>query len=266
MNNAATIAANCKAIIVRREGAVDWVTMNRPERLNALTQTMFIELHTYFNNLKEDNECRVVVLRGAGDGFCSGLDIKEVVSGGDALQGGDGIDTLEPRLFDLVPAMRDCPQPIIGLINGAAAGGGFGIALACDVRIAAESARMLTAFTNVGLSGCEMGVTFFLPRIVGMGIATELMYTSRAVTAERALSIGLVSEVVVDDKLEDAGRTMAADMLRATPLGLRRTKEVFNLCLGLNDLKAVLKIEGDTQSKLARLYHMDQLKNFAEKR
>ena len=120
--------------------------------------------------------------------------------------------------------MRDCPQPIIGLINGAAAGGGFGIALACDVRIAAHEAKLLTAFTKVGLSGCEMGVSFFLPRIVGMGIATELMYTSRAVDAERALRIGLVSEVVAADKLGDTGRRMAEDMLRATPLGLRRTR------------------------------------------
>ena len=265
MSNAAAAAKDYQAIIVRRTDTVDWVTMNRPDRLNALTQTMFIELHTYFRNLAHDAECRVVVLRGAGDGFCAGLDIKEVVSGGDALLGADGADTTEPRLFDLIPAMRDCPQPIIGLINGAAAGGGFGIALACDVRIAAAQAKLLTAFTNVGLSGCEMGVTFFLPRIVGMGIATELMYTSRVVDAERALRIGLVSEVVAGDQLEAAGRSMAADMLRATPLGLRRTKEVFNLSLGLSDLKAILKIEADTQSKLARLYLMEQLKSFAEK-
>jgi enoyl-CoA hydratase len=264
MTNAATAAKDCTAIIVRRDGAVDWVTMNRPARLNALTQTMFIELHTYFRNLTQDNDCRVVMLRGAGTGFCAGLDIKEAVSGGDALRGADGVDTLEPRLFDLIPAMRECPQPIIGLINGAAAGGGFGIALACDVRIASQAAKLLTAFTNIGLSGCEMGVSFFLPRIVGMGIATELMYTSRTVDAERALRIGLVSEVVAADQLEEAGSRMAADMLRATPLGLRRTKEIFNLSLGLTDLKAVLKIEGDTQSKLARLYQA-QLKSFVEK-
>ena len=100
MTNAATVAKDCKTIIVRREGALDWVTMNRPARLNALTQTMFLELHTYFRNLAQDNDCRVVLLRGAGAGFCTGLDIKEAVSGGDALLGADGMDTLEPRLFD----------------------------------------------------------------------------------------------------------------------------------------------------------------------
>ena len=125
---------------------------------------------------------------------------------------------------------------------------------------------MLTAFTQMGMSGCEMGVTFFLPRIVGMGIATELMYTSRKVDADRALAIGLVSEVAAPEQLEEAGRAMAKDMLNATPLGLRRTKEVFNLCLGLADLKAVMKIEGDTQSKLARLYLDDRMKNFVDKK
>lgn len=262
MSEAGPVPGAYKEIIVRRDGAVDWVTMNRPERLNALTHTMFMELLDYFTGLAKDTACRVVVLRGAGRGFCAGLDVKEALSGGDALRGAEGVDTLEPQLFDLVPAMRNCPQPIIGLINGAAAGGGFAIALACDVRIAASDARLLTAFTQIGLSGCEMGVSFYLPRIVGLGIAAELMYTSRAVDAQRAQRIGLVSEVVEADRLEEAGRAMAADMLRATPLGLRRTKEVFNLCLGLNDLDAVMRIEGATQGKLARLYQADMIQRF----
>jgi len=245
------------AIDVRREGAIDWVTLNRPERLNALTQTLFIELLDYFQRLRSDDTCRVVVLRGAGKGFCAGLDIKEAVTGGDALKGMDGADTLAPRLFDLIPAMRECPQPIIGAINGVALGGGFAIALACDVRIAALEARMVTGFTHIGLSGCELGTTFFLPRIVGMGIATELMYTARPVSAERALAIGLVSEAVPGDRLQAAARALAEDMLKVSPLGLRRTKEVFNLCLELNSLKAVLKIEENTQSKLSRTGEME---------
>jgi len=266
MSNKNRPATDYKSITVRHEGAIDWVTMNRPAQLNALTQSMFLELYTYFKGLANDNECRVVVLQGAGRAFCAGMDIKAILNGGDPLEGGDGKDTLEPLLFDLVPAMRDCPQPVIGLINGPAAGAGFAIALTCDVRIASTNARMLTAFTQMGMSGCEMGVTFFLPRIVGMGIATELMYTSRKVDADRALAIGLVSEVAAPEQLEEAGRAMAKDMLNATPLGLRRTKEVFNLCLGLADLKAVMKIEGDTQSKLARLYLDDRMKNFVDKK
>lgn len=266
MSNENRPAADYKSIAVRREGAIDWVTMNRPAQLNALTQSMFLELYTYFKALAHDTECRVVVLQGAGRAFCAGMDIKEVLNGGDALAGGDGKDSLEPFVFDLIPAMRDCPQPVVGLINGPAAGAGFAIALACDVRIASTNARLLTAFTQMGMSGCEMGVTFFLPRIVGMGIATELMYTSRKVDADRALAIGLVSEVATPEQLEEAGRAMAKDMLNATPLGLRRTKEVFNLCLGLADLKAVMKIEGDTQGKLARLYLDDRMKNFVDKK
>jgi len=266
MDNKNRSTADYKSITVRREGAIDWITLNRPAQLNAITQSMFTELYTYFKSLANDGECRVVVLQGAGRAFCAGMDIKETLNGGDALAGADGKDTLEPLLFDLVPAMRDCPQPVIGLINGPAAGGGFAIALACDVRIASTNARLLTAFTKVGMSGCEMGVTFFLPRIVGMGIATELMYTSRTVDANRALAIGLVSEVVAPEQLDEAGRAMAKDMLSATPLGLRRTKEVFNLCLGLTDLKAVMKIEGDTQGKLARLYLEERMKNFVDKK
>jgi enoyl-CoA hydratase/carnithine racemase len=198
----------------------------------------------------------VVLLSGAGRGFCTGLDIKEVVDGGDRLLGDDGCDTLEPRLFGLIPLMRNCPQPIIALINGAAAGAGFAIALASDVRIAARGARLMATFTSIGLSGCELGVSYFLPRIVGLGIATELLYTSRTVDARRAQAIGLVSEVVAANELESAGRAMAEDMLKATPLGLRRTKEIFNLCLGVADLDAVLKIEELTQFKLYKTEEM----------
>ena len=243
-----------KTLTITREGQIDWVTMNRPDRLNALNQTLFLELFEYFKALPGDSECRVVVLQGAGKAFCVGMDIKAALNNEDPLLGAEGIDSLEPTVPDLIPAMRECPQPIIGLIHGPAAGGGFGIALACDVRIASTEARLLTAFTNMGMSGCEMGSTFFLPRIVGLGVATELMYTSRTVDAQRALQIGLVSEVATPDKLTEAGRNMAADMLKASPLGLRRTKEVLNMSLGVHDLKAMMKIEGDTQSRLARRY------------
>lgn len=253
-------------LIVTRDGAVERLVLNRPERLNSITTVMFRELHHYFQSLADDTACRVVIMRGAGRGFCAGMDIKEVVSGDDGLFG-DNIhaDSLEPSLHDLVRLMRACPQPIIALVNGAAVGGGFGMALAADIRIAGESARLATGFTKVGTSGCEMGVTFFLPRIVGTGQALELMYTSRLIDAQRALRIGLVNDVVADDELDDAGSALAKEMLEASVLGLRRTKETFNRCLRLNDLDSVLELESHTQTRLSALEHMDRLKEFAER-
>ncbi|MGE0386169.1 MAG: enoyl-CoA hydratase/isomerase family protein [Gammaproteobacteria bacterium] len=254
-------------IEITREGPIDRVVLNRPERLNSITTTMFRELHRYLSGLCGDESCRVVTLRGAGRGFCAGMDIKEVVSGqGDGLFDNIYADSTEPNLHDLVRLMRACPQPIIALVNGAAVGGGFGLALAADVRIAGASARMATGFTKVGTSGCEMGVSFLLPRLVGSGQALELMYTSRLIDAQRALRIGLVNDVVADEALDEAGRALATEMLGASVLGLRRTKETFNRVQRLNDLDAALELESHTQMRLAALEHMDRLKAFAERK
>src|SRR5262249_49470702 len=197
------------AIAVERRGDADWVTLNRPERLNALDQAMVDDLLEYFGSAGEDPACRVIVLRGAGRAFCAGVDIKETAIARieDAVVG-----LMEQRRFsDIIRRMRRCPQPVI--------------ALAADVRIAGESARMNAAFIRIGFSGSDMGSSYFLPRLVGVSIASELLLTGRFVGAERALEIGLVSEVVRDARLEAAGRALVDDMLATSPLGLRLTKE-----------------------------------------
>lgn len=239
-------------ILVERKGPAVWITMNRPHRVNAITPTMAEELLGVFTALADDDTARVVVLRGSGRGFCGGLDIKEALAGPDLT---DGIDELVPgqsTLSQVILAMRRCPQPVIALVHGAACGGGFAFALAADVRIAGESARMNDAFVNLGVSGCELGVSYFLPRYVGLSVASELMYTGRFIHAERALQLGLVSSVVPDDELEDAGHELVADMLRVAPMALRKTKETLTQTLQMTDLQEVLVLEEATQLECLR--------------
>jgi enoyl-CoA hydratase len=148
--------------------------------------------------------------------------------------------------------MRACPQPIISLVHGPACGGGFIFALASDIRIAGETARMNDAFIKVGLSGCELGISYFLPRSMGLSVASELMFTGAFIDAQRALSTGLVSRVVPDAELDDAARALIEPMLKATPHGLRETKRTLNLALGMNDLEAVIDLEESAQLRCMR--------------
>lgn len=234
-------------ISVEQRGMVDWLTLNRPEALNALSLTMVDELSDYFGSLFHDRSVRVLVLRGAGRAFCAGLDIKDRSNSdpvADPFGGGFGF---QGHLADVYLKMRRCPQPIIALVHGAACGGGFAFALASDIRIAGESAKMNAAFIKIGLSSCDMGVSYFLPRLVGGSIAAELMLTGRFIHAPRALATGLVSEVVPDDQLEVAGQSYVNDLLAASPMGLRMTKEGLNLAIDAPSLEAAMAIENRNQ-------------------
>jgi enoyl-CoA hydratase/carnithine racemase len=255
-----------KSIRIERDGAVDWLTLNRPERLNTLTGTMVRELCTYFDGLRSNYDTRIVVMRGAGRAFCAGLDIKEHLEG-DRVPEGAGRTMPGYHLFDIVRLMRACPQPVIALVHGPACGGGFAMALAADIRIAGESARMNDAFVALGRSGCELGLSYFLPRIVGLGIATELMYTGAFIDAARAERVGLVSRVAPDDKMEQAAGEFIDAMLRTAPLGLRITKETLNTVLKINDLNAVIELEAHAQSICGRGPDFEEaMKAFLEKR
>ncbi len=204
-------------LIVEPRGDALWVTMNRPERLNALNPGLVKELRELFVGLYWRHEVRVVVLRGAGANFCAGLDLKERGNGGPSGPS-EGLVS-QRRISEIVIAMRRCPQPIIALIDGAAAGGGFALALASDVRIATPTLKMNAAFIRIGLSACDIGVSYFLPRMVGSSVAAELMLTGRFIRAERALGLGLVSAVVAPEALEAEGEALAADMLRRHAAG-----------------------------------------------
>jgi enoyl-CoA hydratase/carnithine racemase len=236
---------------VAKEGAVDWVTLNRPERLNALNPALVDELLDYFHNLQFDHSVRVVVLQGAGRAFCAGLDLKENAnrnaSPGPTVGGPAEGMRAQRRIAEIVMRMRRAPQPVISLVQGAASGGGFALALASDVRIAGESARMNAAFIRLGLSACDIGVSYFLPRLVGVSIASELLLTGAFIDARRALSVNLVSDVVPDDKLVERARPLVEAMLEASPLGLRLTKECLTMSVDAGSLDAAIAMEDRNQ-------------------
>ncbi|MET0369777.1 MAG: enoyl-CoA hydratase/isomerase family protein [Sphingobium sp.] len=256
-----------QTIHIEKRGPADWLTLNRPDALNAISVEMVGELNDYFGRLYNDGSVRLVVMRGAGRAFCAGLDIKQrderderdvPFGGGFGFQG---------FLADVYIKMRRCPQPIISLIHGAACGGGFAFALASDVRIAGESARMNAAFIKLGLSSCDMGVSYFLPRLLGVSIASELMLTGRFIHAPRALATGLVSEVVPDDRLEAAAQPYVDEMLNASPMGLRMTKEGLNLAVDAASLEAAMAIENRNQLMTSRSPNFAEgMKAFLEKR
>lgn len=256
-----------ETITVEKRGQVDWLTLNRPEALNSISIEMVGELNDYFGRLYNDGSVRIVVMRGAGRAFCAGLDIKQREDSSDEdvpFGGGFGFQGF---LADVYIKMRRCPQPIISLIQGPACGGGFAFALASDVRIAGESMKMNAAFIRIGLSSCDMGVSYFLPRLVGVSIASELMLTGRFIHAPRALATGLVSEVVPDDRLEAAAQPYVDEMLRASPMGLRMTKEGLNMSVDASSLESAMAIENRNQVLTSRSPNFKEgMQAFLEKR
>ncbi|MCE9522639.1 MAG: enoyl-CoA hydratase/isomerase family protein [Alphaproteobacteria bacterium] len=253
-----------ETISVRKDGPVDWVTLNRPDSLNALNKRLVDDLLDYFGALYWDKSVRVVVMRGAGRAYCAGLDLKERDNGPRSPQAGM---TSQRRISEIVMRMRRCPQPIISLVHGPACGGGFALALASDVRIAGASARMNAAFIRIGLSACDIGVSYFLPRLVGVSVASELMLTGRFINAERALRVGLVSEVVADDQMEVAAKTYLDEMLTTSPMGLRLTKECLNMSVDAGSLEAAVAMEDRNQILCAQTQDFGEgVRAFLEKR
>ena len=228
------------------ENEVAWATMNRPERLNALNPKLVDELRDFFVGLYWRRDVRVVVLRGAGRAFCAGLDLKDRSGSNAERTVGESL-TGQRKISEIVMAMRRCPQPIIACVDGAASGGGFALALASDVRIGTPTLKMNAAFIRIGLSACDIGVSYFLPRMVGSSVAAEYMLTGRFLGAERAYQLGLISRIVEPEALEAEARAFAKDMLHATPLGLRLTKEALNHAIDANGLEAAIAMEDRNQ-------------------
>ncbi|EAW31844.1 Enoyl-CoA hydratase/isomerase [marine gamma proteobacterium HTCC2143] len=229
---------------VERKGDVEWVTLNRPDSLNALNQDLILQLRTYFEEKYYDDETRIIVLRASGRAFCAGLDLNDStnVSRGveQGLQG-------QKNISDIYKAMRRCPQPIISLVKGAACGGGFSLALASDIRILGESAKMNAAYLTIGTSGCDMGSSYFLPRLVGTSLASELLLTGRFIYAEEALQHRLVSKVVPDADLAKAADEMLTPMLAASKMGLRLTKDALNFSVDASSMEAAMAMEDRQQ-------------------
>ena len=242
-----------EALRIEGRGAADWLTLARPDKLNALDPAMQDALLDYLAAREHDRDTRVIVLRGEGRGFCAGLDL-DTASASPGFRGkpkgpfpAGAVLAYQRRWSEIVLRMRRCPQPIVALVHGAASGLGFALALAADVRIAGQSARMNAAFIRIGLSGGDCGASYHLPRLVGGSVASELLLTGRFIDAERALRTGLVSEVVPDDELEQAGEALVADMLRNAPLGLRLTKDMLNASQAATSLEQHVALEDRSQ-------------------
>lgn len=231
--------------IEEEEGGIARVTLNRPHRLNALNPALATALRDYFQGLQRRPGVRVVLLQAAGAQFCAGLDLNEQESGADT--GPEAVMAVQHSIRDIMIAMRRCPQPVIGVVQGAASGGGFALALACDVRLATPDARMNASFIRIGLTGCDMGVSYFLPRMVGSSVAAEYLLTGRFMNAQRALGLGLFSQVAPLAQLQLEAQSLAEDMLRNTPLGLRLTKEGLGHAIDAGSLEAVIAMEDRQQ-------------------
>ncbi|MDT3440756.1 MULTISPECIES: enoyl-CoA hydratase/isomerase family protein [unclassified Pseudofrankia] len=223
------------------------LTLNRPERLNAMSGELVRDLHAALDEVAADDECRVVVLTGAGRGFCAGLDLHEPPKPSKAGSGPQTGMRVQQAIASLVPKLRNLRQPVIAAINGPASGGGFALALASDVRVAATSARFNAAFVRVGLSGCDIGVSWLLPRLIGASRSHELLLTGRLVDADEALRIGLVNRVVDDGKVVDAALETAALICANSPMGVWMTKEVSWSQLEVGSLQAGIDLENRTQ-------------------
>jgi enoyl-CoA hydratase len=252
------------------EPGIRLLELTRPERLNAISPELLDDLHAELVRLAEDRTCRVVVLTGRGRGFCAGLDLVERHGDAAATVGGRSAQDrmrLQKRIAALVPALRGLPQPVVAAVNGPAAGGGLALALASDVRIAAASARFGDAFVRIGLSGCDIGVSWLLPRLIGASRAFELLLTGRIVDAAEADRIGLVSRVVPDEQLRDAALGVAREIFANSPFRVRMTKDVMWSQLEVGSLAAGIALENSTQ--IATTFTADQAEAvaaFLEKR
>lgn len=237
-------------LVERPRPEVAVVTLNRPDALNALTFPLVDELHATLEALDADNSCRVVVLTGAGRGFCAGLDLKEIGPSSRS----EGISTgaragmrSQEHIAALVPKLRSIQQPVIAAINGPAYGGGLALACGCDLRVAAESARLCVQFVKVGIGGCDIGISYTLPRLVGVSRAHDLILTARVIDAPEAERIGLVSRVVPDGTALDTALEIADTLCAYSPFGVVMTKQVMWANVDASNVEAAIHLENRTQ-------------------
>ena len=258
-------SAPYNTLIVEARGETEWVTLNRPESLNAMNPELMLELQDYFAALRYRHQVRIVVLKGAGRAFCAGYDFSPE-HGVDSSSAPEGM-RIQNRVAEIIKLMKACPQPIISLVQGAACGGGFAMALASDIRIGAPDAKMNAAFIRIGLSGCDVGVSYLLPRLIGASVAAELLMTGRFLLAERAERLGLFSKVVPQEQLDSEAEALIAEMLRTTPMALRLTKEALNVNVDAAGLAAAIALEDRQQILCATTEdHLEAMAAFKEKR
>lgn len=240
------------------------LTLNRPDRLNALSTPMLDALIEALPRFAADAQIALVVLTGAGRGFCAGGDVKSMAEGSSQLGVQDAVQRLRGRM-EASRLLHEIPKPTIAMVNGPAAGAGLALALACDLRIAAQSARFITAFVNIGFSG-DFGGSYFLSKLVGTARARELYYTGEPLDASQALALGIVNRVVPDAELADATAALAARLARGPSIALGLMKQNFNAA-ETGTLSELLDLEASHQIKTARTEdHLEAARAFVEKR
>jgi len=222
------------------------ITLNRPDRLNALTFEVYRELTDTFAALREERDVRVVIITGAGRAFCSGGDVHDII--GELFNRDmEGLLEFTRMTCELIQNIRALPKPVIASLNGTTAGAGACIALAADLRIASEDARIAFLFVKVGLAGTDMAASYLLPRVVGLSKATEMLYTGDFVTAAEAERIGLYNRVVPANELVTTTREFAERLARGPAFALGKTKEMLNREFHMN-LETALESEAQAQA------------------
>ena len=250
-----------ESILVKKENGVAWITMNRPNVLNAFDVPMLKKMQSALKDADSDPSVRCVVISGAGRAFCAGVDLQSLRSRGSeaSLE-----EDLREGFNPIVLRIRNTDKPVIAMVNGAAAGAGMGIALACDLRIMSEGAKFVEAFAKIGLVP-DSGASFFMPRLFGLARTMELIFTGEGVDAQEALRLGAVNKVVPQDKLEEETRIMA-EKLATSPRGIGHAKRAVNRALTMN-LEEVLEYEARMQQIAGETEdHKEGVRAFTEKR
>ena len=252
-----------ETILAERTGSITTIALNRPKKLNAFDGTMHDELHTALGEAAEDEEVRCIVLRGEGKGFSAGADLAQIIESADGDP--DLGEYLRSSYSRLVKRMVATEKPIVAALHGPVYGAGMGIALACDLRVAAESAKFSVAFIKIGLMP-DAGVTFFLPRVVGLGRAIEMSMFGNAVEAQEAYRIGLVGKVVPDDALAEESTKLAEHLAALPTAALGRMKTALYASFE-TDLEAALEREAEGQTFCGYTQdHKEGVAAFFEKR
>lgn len=249
--------------VEEREDGISIIKFNRPESLNAISFELTEEMLDYLKSIENNLAIRVLILTGEGRGFSSGLDLKESqivlkplkkipeeYHRFEYLLTKDKVKRsilAQKMLSEVMLRLRKIPQPVIAAVNGVAYGGGLGFALASDIRLAGESAKFCNAFINIGVSGADMGSSYWLPRLIGFSRAAEFMYTGRVMDAKEADKIGLVTRVVADETLLEEATNLAQQILGKSPMGIRFTKDALNANIDAQSLEVAIKLENRSQ-------------------
>jgi 2-(1,2-epoxy-1,2-dihydrophenyl)acetyl-CoA isomerase len=253
-----------KELVEAHADGVATLTLNRPDRLNALSTPIMEGLLEALPRLEADSSVGVIVLAGAGRAFCSGGDVKSMAEGGNKRTKDEAVKHLRGRM-EVSRLLHEMAKPTIAMVNGPAAGAGLSLALACDLRIASTSARFVTAFARVGFSG-DFGGSYFLSKLVGTGRARELYYTSEPLDAQQALALGIANRVVPEEQLVETTMALARSLARGPRIALSHMKRNFNAAED-GSLEELLDREAEGQIETGRTKdHQEAARAFVEKR